>query len=131
MAPLNSMESLVRAENLIKKFGDFTAVDGVSFDIRRGECFGLLGPNGAGKSTFIGMVYGVVQRTGGALSVFGLDPATSSREIKKRLGVVTQDNALDESLTVRENMLIYAAFIGLPVDQRVKRVDELLEYMQL
>lgn len=122
---------MINATGLVKKFGDFTAVDGIDLEIKRGECFGLLGPNGAGKSTFISMTYGTVQRTSGTLRVFGLDPMNQSREIKKRLGVVTQENALDESLTVMENMLIYGSFVGVPRVERLKRVNELLEYMSL
>lgn len=122
---------MIIAKSLVKTFGDFTAVNGIDLHIKQGECFGLLGPNGAGKSTFISMTYGMVQRTGGELSVFGHDPRTNSRDIKKRLGVVTQDNALDESLTVMENMMIYCAFIGVPSSERKKRVMDLLEYMNL
>lgn len=122
---------MIIAKSLVKNFGDFTAVNGIDLQIKQGECFGLLGPNGAGKSTFISMTYGMVQRTGGELSVFGHDPRTNSRDIKKRLGVVTQDNALDESLTVMENMMIYCAFIGVPSSERKKRVMDLLEYMNL
>lgn len=122
---------MIQAKNLFKNFGDFTAVNGIDLSIKQGECFGLLGPNGAGKSTFISMTYGAVQRTGGELNVFGFDPKINSREIKKRLGVVTQDNALDESLTILENMLIYCAFIGVPRTERKKRVLDLLEYMNL
>lgn len=122
---------MIVAKSLEKSFGDFKAVNGIDLEIKPGECFGLLGPNGAGKSTFINMIYGTVLRTGGELKVFGFDPQTQSREIKKRLGVVTQDNALDESLTVLENMMIYCTFIGVPKTERRKRVDELLEYMNL
>jgi lipooligosaccharide transport system ATP-binding protein len=125
------MSSIVEAQGLEKKFGAFTAVNGVDFDVRQGECFGLLGPNGAGKSTIINMIYGVARRTGGSLSVFGMDPNSESRRIKGRLGVVTQDNALDESLTVHENMMLYAAFLSVPKDQRAKRVADLLEFMSL
>jgi len=122
---------MIKAQQLVKNFGDFRAVDGIDLEVHKGECFGLLGPNGAGKSTFISMTYGTVQRTAGSLSVFGFDPKNESREIKKRLGVVTQDNALDECLTVYENMMIYCAFIGLPSHERNKRVMELLSYMNL
>ncbi len=122
---------IVHAESLSKNFGDFTAVKSLSFEVRPGECFGLLGPNGAGKSTLMGMLYGVNRRTNGQLKVFGHDPASEARAIKKRLGVVTQDNALDDGLTVEENMLIYAGFMGVPRDQRQKRVSELLEFMML
>lgn len=122
---------MIRARSLVKSFGDSVAVQGVDLDVRKGEVFGLLGPNGAGKSTFINMVYGTVERTSGELSVFGSDPQTHGREVKKRLGVVTQDNALDENLTVEENMLLYCAFVSVPSAERKKRVAELLEYMNL
>lgn len=122
---------IVEASGLIKSFGDFRAVNGVDFSISQGECFGLLGPNGAGKSTIINMLYGAARRTGGGLKVFGLDPEKDGRQVKKRLGVVTQDNALDESLTVYENMQIYAAFVGVPKAQREGKVSELLDFMNL
>lgn len=122
---------MIKAKALTKRFGEFSAVDGIDLEVRQGECFGLLGPNGAGKSTFISMTYGTVQRTDGELTVFGFDPRTQSREIKKRMGVVTQENALDESLTVFENMMIYCAFIGVPSHERQKRVMDLLGYMNL
>jgi lipooligosaccharide transport system ATP-binding protein len=122
---------MITGKNLVKSFGDFTAVNGVDFEVRPGECFGLLGPNGAGKSTIINMIYGVVRRTSGDLKVFGLDPSTEAQGIKDKLGVITQENALDESLTVRENMLLYASFMSVPKAQRDNRVDELLDYMNL
>lgn len=122
---------MIKAKSLTKAFGSFKAIDGIDLEIRPGECFGLLGPNGAGKSTFISMTYGMVLKTSGELSVFGMDPTSQNREIKKRLGVVTQDNALDESLTVYENMMIYSAFIGILAPERRKRIDELLDYMNL
>ena len=122
---------MIYAQQVVKNFGSFCAVSGLDLNVKKGECFGLLGPNGAGKSTFISMTYGTVQRSSGELTVFGYDPRTHSREIKKRLGVVTQENALDESLTVMENMQIYASFIGLPREVRNKRVMDLLSYMNL
>jgi lipooligosaccharide transport system ATP-binding protein len=122
---------MISAKSLTKSFGEFKAVDNIDVQVNRGGCFGLLGPNGAGKSTFINMMYGVLRRTSGNLKVLGMDPSLQSREIKKRLGVVTQDNALDESLTVIENMMIYAAFLGVPKAQQKSRVEELLEYMNL
>lgn len=126
-----SLRPMIIAKSLVKSFGDFKAVNEIDIQVNSHECFGLLGPNGAGKSTFISMTYGTVLKTSGELSVFGYDPTKQSRKIKKRLGVVTQDNALDESLTVFENMMIYCAFIGVPKNQRKKQIDELLEYMNL
>ncbi len=122
---------MIQAKHIEKSFGDFKAVAGLDLQVRRGECFGLLGPNGAGKSTLIGMIYGTVKRSAGDLQVFGFDPNLQDREIKKRLGVVTQENALDDSLTVLENMMLYCGFIGVPRNLRKKRVEELLDYMNL
>lgn len=122
---------MIEARGLVKTFGDFNAVDGLDLEVRRGECFGLLGPNGAGKSTVIGMLYGSVRRTAGELTVFGLDPSTQARDVKRRLGVVPQVDALDQGLTVRENLDLYARFVGVPAAEREGRVRELLSYMSL
>lgn len=122
---------VIEARNLGKRFGASTALASLGLEVAKGECFGLLGPNGAGKSTFIGIVYGVVLRSSGFVSVFGMDPGRDASRIKRRLGVVTQDNALDESLTVAENMQIYARFEGIAAKQASERIDELLGYMNL
>lgn len=123
--------TLIRARQVTKKFGDFQALQALDLDVEAGGCVGLLGPNGAGKSTFIGSLYGVVERSSGELTVFGLDPRTHAREIKRRLGVVPQESALDEGLTVRENMRIFAGFVGLDRSRRDARILELLEMMSL
>lgn len=125
------MSEVIQISNLVKQFKGSPAVNSASFVVRPGECFGLLGPNGAGKSTIINMLYGATVRSSGDLTVFGMDPDHNSRAIKKRIGVVTQDNALDESLTVFENMMIYAAFRGVPKELRQQQVDELLKFMNL
>lgn len=122
---------IIRARGVSKHFGDFAALQELDLEVRAGECVGLLGPNGAGKSTFIGCLYGVVMRSGGDLEVFGHDPAKAARPIKERLGVVPQENALDDGLTVMENMLLYARFEGLSKKQAVPRIKELLETMSL
>ncbi len=122
---------MIEARGLTKKFGNIEAVSSVDFEIRPGECFGLLGPNGAGKSTIMSMIYGAVLRSGGDLRVFGKDPSTEGRAIKKRLGVVTQENALDESLTVYENMWLYSGFYGVAKKGRAELVNRLLEFMSL
>src|SRR5271154_3025291 len=119
----------VDACGVTKRFGDFVALNDLSLKVHSGQCVGLLGPNGAGKSTFIGCLYGSVDRSGGDLRVFGLDPAREARRIKERIGVVPQENALDEVLTVLENMRIYALFQG--VQDPLKRIEELLEHMSL
>ncbi len=124
-------DAIIRARGVTKNFGDSPALQGLDLEVRPGECVGLLGPNGAGKSTFIGCLYGVVLHSGGDLSVFGLDPAEDSRAIKRRLGVVPQENALDEELTVVENMQLYARFGGLGRSEALPRITELLEHMSL
>lgn len=127
----NSNVAIISARKVGKRFGDFTALEGLDLEVFRGECVGLLGPNGAGKSTFIGCLHGSVLRTSGELTVFGLDPGVDGRRIKQRLGVVPQENALDEELTVIENMRIYARFSGVPRRSADPRIDELLQHMSL
>lgn len=127
----SSSEPAIVCQHVEKKFGDFSALKGVSLEIPRGQCFGLLGPNGAGKSTLISLMYGVSSITSGAISVLGFNPVTQGRDIRKILGVVTQENNLDSSMTVIENMQMFARFVGLPVEQHQQRIEYLLEYMQL
>lgn len=124
-------ENVITARGVAKRFGDFEALKSLDLEVKAGECVGLLGPNGAGKSTFIGCLYGVVMRTGGELEVFGNDPAVAAREIKRRIGVVPQENALDEGLTVIENMRIYARFGGLSRELADGRIEALLKHMAL
>ena len=95
---------LIHARGLVKRFGDFTAVDGIDVDVRRGEAFGFLGPNGAGKSSTMRMIGCVSPATEGELRVLGLDPRTDGPRIRARLGVVPQEDTLDVELTVRENL---------------------------
>jgi lipooligosaccharide transport system ATP-binding protein len=121
----------LRARAVTKRFGGFAALQGIDLDVHAGECVGLLGPNGAGKSTFIGCLYGAVRRSGGDLEVFGRDPAREARRVKQRLGVVTQENALDEELTVVENMQLYARFVGLAKAVARPRIEQLLAQMAL
>jgi lipooligosaccharide transport system ATP-binding protein len=124
-------ESTLVARGLKKSYGDFEAVRGVDFRVAGGECFGFLGPNGAGKTTTMKMIYGAVIPTGGELSVAGLDVYRHEREIKRRIGVVPQDNNLDDELEVRENLLIYGRYYDLPRKLVRRRTDELLDFMQL
>jgi lipooligosaccharide transport system ATP-binding protein len=123
--------STVVARDLKKAYGDFGAVDGVDFEVFGGECFGFLGPNGAGKTTTMKMIYGAVVPTGGGLSVAGLDVYRNEREIKRRIGVVPQENNLDDELEVRENLLIYGRYYDLPKKTVLRRTDELLDFVQL
>ena len=124
-------EPVIVAQNLVKKYKDFAAVDGISFEVAPGESFGLLGPNGAGKSTTMRMVGAVSTRTGGDLRILGLDPDRYGPEIRSRLGVVPQADNLDTELRVRENLLVYGRYFGLPRAQVARRADELLEFAQL
>src|SRR4051794_29253102 len=100
----SKQESLIHASGLRKQFGDFTAVDGIDFDVRAGEAFGFLGPNGAGKSSTMRMIGCTSPATGGTLRIFGLDPAKDGPAIRRRLGVVPQLDSLDQELTVEENL---------------------------
>ena len=126
-----SDEVLVHARALTKRFGDFTAVDGVDFDVRTGEAFGFLGPNGAGKTSTMRMIACSSPITDGQLSVIGMDPRSQAAEIKSRLGVVPQIDNLDAELTVRENLLMYARYFDIASDVAGRRADELLEFVQL
>jgi lipooligosaccharide transport system ATP-binding protein len=128
---MSPSDFILFASSVEKSFGDFKAVNSLSLTIKKGECFGLLGPNGAGKSTFISLLYGTSLRNSGELKVFGLDPAAHSQEIKMRLGVVTQDNALDESLSVFENLNLYCGFLAIPKSKRKEKIEGLLAYMNL
>lgn len=129
--PGDDGDPAIRGRGVSKRFGDFVALEKVDIDVHRAECVGLLGPNGAGKSTFIGCLYGAVLRSAGELKVFGIDPARQARRIKERVGVVPQENALDEELTVLENMQLYARFGGVSRVAARPRIDELLEHMSL
>ncbi len=124
-------EPLIRARGLVKRFGELAAVDSVDFDLQRGEAFGFLGPNGAGKTSTMRMIGCVSPVTAGTLSVFGLDPARDGVEIRGRLGVVPQEDSLDMELTVRENIIVYGRYFGLPRPVLRKRADELLEFVEL
>jgi lipooligosaccharide transport system ATP-binding protein len=129
---------LVEAAGLVKRYPPrdrhgtpFTAVDGIDFALRRGESFGFLGPNGAGKSSTMRMIACVSPPTAGTLRVLGMDPLTHGRQIRARLGVVPQDDALDRELTVSENLLIYGRYFGLPKPAIAARSARLLEFAQL
>jgi len=122
---------LIRARQLTKRFGDLTAVDGIDFEVAKGEAFGFLGPNGAGKTSTMRMIGGVSPVTSGLLTIFGLDPARHGPTIRARLGVVPQADTLDLELTVRENLMIYSRYFDLSWREGARRADELLEFVQL
>ena len=122
---------LIHARGLTKRFGDFTAVDGIDFDVRAGEAFGFLGPNGAGKTSTMRMIACASPITAGVLRVLQMDPRTHASRIKARLGVVPQQDNLDAEITVRENLLMYARYFDIPRAVARKRAQELLEFVEL
>ena len=122
---------LIHARGLTKRFGDFTAVDAVDFDVQPGEAFGFLGPNGAGKTSTMRMVGCISPVTEGELEVLGMDPDTQGSDIRRRLGVVPQADTLDMELTVMENLLIYGRYFDLSYKECRRRADELLQFVQL
>ena len=124
-------EALVQARGLTKRFGDFTAVDSIDFDIQEGEAFGFLGPNGAGKTSTMKMITTVSPITEGRLKVFGIDPGVDGRSIRKRIGVVPQEDNLDLELTVAENLYVYGRYHDMKKPDIKSRIEELLEFAQL
>jgi lipooligosaccharide transport system ATP-binding protein len=126
-----STETLIQSKNLVKQYDNFTAVKGVDFEVKAGECFGFLGPNGAGKSTLMKMIYCFSPRTSGDLSVFGLDPQSHAPEIKNRLGVVAQSDNLDDEVTPAQNLEIYGRFFGLGGKTLREKIKTLLQFMAL
>jgi len=126
-----SSDPLIDAHQLTKKFGSFTAVDGIDFGVRPGEAFGFLGPNGAGKSSTMRMIGCVSPVTSGTLRLFGMDAAADGAKIRARLGVVPQQDNLDEELTVLENLVIYGRYFDLPRKVCKERAKELLDFVQL
>jgi lipooligosaccharide transport system ATP-binding protein len=122
---------VITAKSLTKKYKEFAAVDGISFDVAPGESFGLLGPNGAGKSTTMRMVGAVSTRTSGDLSILGLDPNEHGPEVRSQLGVVPQQDNLDMELRVRDNLIVYGRYFGMSKSACGAKADELLEFAQL
>ena len=122
---------LILARGLTKKYDDFVAVDGIDFEVKKGESFGLLGPNGAGKSTTMRMIASTQQRTGGELTILGKDPNKHGPEIRAHLGVVPQQDNHDGELKAWENLYIYGRYFGLSRAFLKKKVEELLEFAQL
>jgi lipooligosaccharide transport system ATP-binding protein len=131
MAAPSTAEPLIRARHLVKRFGEFTAVAGIDVKVERGESFGFLGPNGAGKSSTMRMIGCVSPVTEGELRIFGLDPATHGKQIRARIGVVPQQDQLDEQLTVVDNLVVYGRYFDLPRAECRRRAAELLDFVQL
>jgi lipooligosaccharide transport system ATP-binding protein len=125
------MNAAIVAKDLTKKFDEFTAVKGISFEIGEGECFAFLGPNGAGKTTTVRMVHCVSPISGGSVTVFGESAGLDNRKIKAVTGVIPQEINLDSGLTVHENLMVFARFFDIPGREAAKRVDELLAFVEL
>ncbi|MFY1703769.1 MULTISPECIES: ABC transporter ATP-binding protein [Micromonospora] len=128
---MTSAQPLIRARGLVKRFGDFTAVDGIDVEVRAGEAFGFLGPNGAGKSSTMRMVGCISPPSGGQLRILGMDPVADGAAIRARLGVCPQLDNLDPELTVRENLVVYAGYFGISRRVARARAAELLDFVQL
>ncbi len=128
---MGDMDDIVEAENLTKNFGRIKAVDGISFGIRPGECFGFLGPNGAGKTSTIRMIYGFSPLSGGVLKVFGLDISTQWRAIRTRIGVCQQDNSLDPDLSVVQNLEVFARYFNISRKEAAVKTRDLLRFIAL
>jgi lipooligosaccharide transport system ATP-binding protein len=126
-----SVDPLISATGLVKRFGAVTAVDGIDVQVQAGEAFGFLGPNGAGKSSTMRMIGCVSPPTAGTLRIFGLDPVRDGSAIRARLGVCPQLDSLDLELTVVENLTVYARFFGIPRRVARERARELLDFVQL
>ncbi|NDD51962.1 MAG: ATP-binding cassette domain-containing protein [Actinobacteria bacterium] len=124
-------QALISARGLTKRYGDFTAVDAIDFDVAKGESFGLLGPNGAGKSTTMRIIAATSQRTSGTITILGRDPEEHGPQIRAHLGVVPQQDNLDTELTVTENLFIYGRYFGLSKKFIRTKIEELLEFAQL
>lgn len=124
-------ETLITARGLVKKFDDFVAVDGIDFEVQKGEAFGFLGPNGAGKTSTMRMIGAVSPISDGSLRVLGLDPTTEGPRLRSRLGVVPQENNLDDEITVYDNLMMYGRYFDLPRSLLKDRIAELMEFVQL
>jgi ABC-2 type transport system ATP-binding protein len=122
---------MIKVENLVKKFGDVTAVDNVSFEVAKSEIFAFLGPNGAGKTTTIKMLTTLLKPTSGTVTLDGLDPTASPNEARRRFGIVFQDPSLDDQLTALENMELHGVLYGVPRRERHERTETLLKLFEL
>ena len=131
MSSSRESKNLIEVSNLVKKFNDFTAVNGITFSVKLGESFGILGPNGAGKSSTMRIIGATSQRTSGDVKLLGKDPELNGPQIRAHLGVVPQQDNLDEELTCAENLYIYGRYFGLPKNLIKQKIDDLLEFAQL
>ncbi len=125
------MSNIIEVKDLTKEFGDFTAVNNVSFEVGKGEIFAFLGPNGAGKSTTIKMLTTLLRPTSGTITIDGHDPVREPDAARHSFGIVFQDPSLDDELTAWENMEFHGVLYGVPKQLRRKRTDELLKFVEL
>ena len=125
------MEQIIEVKNLVKKFGDFTAVDDVSFNVKKGEIFAFLGPNGAGKSTVIKMLTTLLRPTSGGITLGGANPDQNPADVRRSFGIVFQDPSLDDELTAKENMEFHGVLYGVPTKLRRERIEQLLKFVEL
>ena len=123
--------NIIEVTNLVKKFGDFTAVNGISFRVEQGEIFAFLGPNGAGKSTTIKMLTTLMQPTGGLMTLNGFNPINHPDSVRHSFGIVFQDPSLDDELTAWENMELHGVLYGVAKKIRRERVEQLLRFVEL
>jgi len=126
-----AVNTIIEVHDLVKKFGDFTAVDHISFVVPQGQIFGLLGPNGAGKTTTIKMLTTVLQPTSGTIRVNGHDPQHEQHQVRRSFGIVFQDPSLDDELTARENMELHGILYGIPSAERRERIETLFKFVEL
>ena len=124
-------EAMIKVEHLKKKFGDFTAVDDISFEVKKGEVFGFLGPNGAGKSTSLRVLSTLARPSGGKASIGGHDIVKQDTEVRKLIGIVSEKMIMYDRLTARENLWFFGKLFNIPNELLVKRIDELLDLVQL
>jgi ABC-2 type transport system ATP-binding protein len=125
------MENIIEVKHLVKKFGDFTAVDDISFEIKKGEIFAFLGPNGAGKSTTIKMLTTLLHPTSGSIMLNGADPTKDPDEVRRSFGIVFQDPSLDDELTAKENMEFHGVLYNVPAKVRRERIEQLMKFVEL
>jgi ABC-2 type transport system ATP-binding protein len=125
------MDNIIEVKNLVKKFGDFTAVNDISFNVKKGEIFAFLGPNGAGKSTTIKMLTTILNPTSGTIALNGHDTAKDADAVRHSFGIVFQDPSLDDDLTALENMELHGVLYGVPGKVRKERIEQLLNFVEL
>lgn len=123
--------NIIEVKNLVKKFGEFTAVNDISFDVKKGEIFAFLGPNGAGKTTTIKMLTTLLHPTSGTLTLDGHNPVTESEDVRRSFGIVFQDPSLDDELTAWENMEFHGVLYNVPKKLRRERIEYLMKFVEL